>query len=372
MLRSSSYAALRPETRIPKPETRIPHPVNFKNVAIESLAYALPEEVWTSAEVEARLAAVYERLRLPEGRLELMTGIRERRFWPPGTRPSEASARAGAAALAKSSFDRSEMDLLIHSAVCRDRLEPATASYVHGLLGLSGGCQIFDVSNACLGFLNAMVVAGGLIESGQIERALICAGENGRPLVENTLEQLLNPELTRKTIKPYFANLTIGAGAVAAVLCRRDLAPASVPELRAAVVETDTAANELCQGDSAGEALEMLTDSEELLVAGIGVARRAWARFMEATGWTAATPDRVITHQVGRAHTRELFGALGLDLAKDFTTFETLGNVGSVSCPITLARAMEAGAYGPGQRAALLGIGSGLSSLMMAVEWPGA
>ena len=33
-------------------------------------------------------------------------------------------------------------------------------------------------------------------------------------------------------------------------------------------------------------------------------------------------------------------------------------------------RAIEAGKFTPGQRAALLGIGSGLSSLMLAVEWP--
>jgi 3-oxoacyl-[acyl-carrier-protein] synthase-3 len=344
--------------------------MKFTQVAIESIAYALPEEVWSSADVEAKLAEVYQRLKLPEGRLELMTGIRERRFWPKGTAPSEASAKAGEAALAKSAFDRSEIDLLIHSAVCRDRLEPATAAYVHGLLGLPGHTQIFDVSNACLGFLNAMVVAGSMIESGQIERALICSGEDGRPLVENTIRQLHNPELTRKTIKPYFANLTIGAGAVSAVLCRKDLAPVSSIQLRAAAVETDTSANQLCQGDSSGDVLEMLTDSEELLVAGINVAKRNWERFTEVAGWSAESPDRVITHQVGKAHTRELFGALGLNLAKDFTTFESLGNVGSVSCPITLAYAIDAGAYAPGQKAALLGIGSGLSSIMMALEWP--
>ena len=302
--------------------------MQFTNVAIESIAYALPEEVWTSAEVEARLGALYQRLGLPEGRLELMTGIQERRFWPTEMPASEASALAGKAVLERSAFSAESMDLLIHSAVCRDRLEPATASYVHGLLGLPGQTQIFDLSNACLGFLNGLVVAGGLIESGQIDRALICSGENGRPLMEHTLRELLQPEQTRQSIKPY------------------------------------------CQGDANGNALEMLTDSEELLAAGIGVAERAWARFKSASGWTEATPDRIITHQVGRAHSRGLFDALGLDPAKDFTTFETLGNIGSVSCPITLAKAMEAGAYGPGQRAALLGIGSGLSSLMLALEWP--
>ena len=342
----------------------------FKNVAIESIASALPTEIWSSSDIEARLSSVYDRLGLPAGRLELMTGIKERRFWPAGTSASTASAQAGEAVLCKSAFSRSSIDLLIHSAVCRDRLEPATASYVHNLLGLSRKTQIFDLSNACLGFLNAMVVAGSMIESGQIESALICSGENGRPLVENTIDQLHNPVLTRKTIKPYFANLTIGAGAVSAVLCRKDLTEQSMPLLRAAVCETDTSHNQLCEGDSSGDALEMLTDSEELLFAGISVAKRAWHRFTETTGWMPATPDRLFTHQVGKAHSRELFSALGLDISKDYTTFETLGNVGSVSCPITVAMAIEAGIYTAGQKAALLGIGSGLSCLMLALEWP--
>ena len=120
--------------------------MKFENVAIETLEYALPEEVWTSADIETKLSSMYQRLSLPEGRLELMTGIKERRFWPKGTHPSDASAKAGEAVLAKTAFERSDVDLLVHSAVCRDRLEPATAAYVHGLLDLPGKTQIFDLS----------------------------------------------------------------------------------------------------------------------------------------------------------------------------------------------------------------------------------
>ena len=46
----------------------------------------------------------------------------------------------------------------------------------------------------------------------------------GRPLVEQTLRMLLEQPLTRNAIKPFFANLTIGAGAAAAVISRDDLA----------------------------------------------------------------------------------------------------------------------------------------------------
>ncbi|WP_309399621.1 3-oxoacyl-ACP synthase III [Cerasicoccus maritimus] len=340
----------------------------FSQLAIESLAYAEPPEVWTSDDIEARLAPLYERLKLPAGRLELMTGIRERRFWPLGHRPSAASAEAGKKALAQSKFGPGDIDLVIHCAVCRDRLEPATAAAVHHELGLGQHCQLFDLSNACLGFINGLMVAGGLIESGQVRRVLLVSGENGRPLIERTLRVLLEGDHTRKSVKPYFANLTIGAGAVAAVLCRAEETDAPCPRIIGGVTGSDSTANQLCQGDSAGGELDMQTDSEALLAAGVNLAQQTWTRFQDHTGWTTDTPDRVICHQVGRRHQRALFEGLGLALDKDFSTFEEWGNVGSVSLPLTLAKARETGALTTGSKAALLGIGSGLVCAMLALE----
>lgn len=343
--------------------------MHFKHTVIESLATALPPEVLTSAAIEHRLAPLYERLRLPEGRLELMTGIRERRVWPAGTRPSDASAAAGRAVLEKSGLRAEQVELFIHAAVCRDMLEPATASFAHRKIGLPATAQIFDLSNACLGWLNALTVAAGLIESGQIKCALICSGENGGPLVEQTLRTLLTAPLDRNGIKPFFANLTIGSGAVAAMICHESLLPAgSRPHrLLGGIARAATAHSELCQGDTHGaDALAMQTDSEALLVAGIQLAQETWSAFTAEFG---ANYDRTICHQVGSTHRRKLYEALGLDLAKDFSTFETLGNTGSVALPATLAAAVEASAIKPGDQVALLGIGSGLNSLMLALEW---
>jgi 3-oxoacyl-[acyl-carrier-protein] synthase-3 len=342
----------------------------FQNVCIESLAVALPEEAVTSAALEERLRPLYERLKLPFGRLELMTGIKSRRFWPPGTRPSEASAAAGRAVLAKSGLRADQVQLFIHAAVSRDMLEPATASFAHRLIGLPAGAQILDVSNACLGFMNALTLAGGMIESGQIGCALVVAGESGRPLVESTIRTLLEKPLDRGQIKPYFANLTIGAGAAAALVCHRSLVTGSVHRLLGGVARAATEHSQLCQGDcQSSDAFAMQTDSEQLLLAGVGLAGETWREFQAATGWTAGTVDRFIGHQVGSAHRRRMYEALGLDLSKDFSTFETLGNMGSVSLPATLAGAVEAGAVEKGDRVALFGIGSGLNCLMLALEW---
>lgn len=341
--------------------------MKFENVCLESLAVALPDEIWTSAEIEARLAPLYDRLKLPAGRLELMTGIRERRMWPAGTRASDASAAAGRAVLAQSALRAEQVGLFIHAAVSRDMLEPATASFAHRKIGLPGTAQIFDVSNACLGFLNALTIAGAMIESGQIKCAMVVAGENGRPLVEQTLRTLLEQPLTRNAIKPYFANLTIGSGAVGAMVCHRSLVRGRAHRLLGGVARAATQHSELCQGDTHGtEALAMQTDSEQLLVAGVALARETWTEFTAEQG---AAFDRLVCHQVGSIHRRKLYETLGLDLARDFSTFETLGNTGSVALPATLATAVQAGAVRDGDRVGLLGIGSGLNCLMLALEW---
>lgn len=341
--------------------------MRFENVCIESLGMALPDEIWSSALIEERLAPLYDRLKLPAGRLELMTGIRERRMWSAGTRPSDASAAAGRAAMEKSALQADKIELFIHAAVSRDMLEPATASFAHQKIGLPASAQIFDVSNACLGFLNSLTIAASMIEAGQIQSALVVSGENGRPLVEQTLRTLVEQPLSRNAIKPYFANLTIGSGAVAAVVCHRSLVRGRQHRLLGGIARAATQHSALCQGDTYGaESLAMQTDSEQLLIAGVQLARETWQTFSAEQD---STFSRYICHQVGSTHRRKLYEALGLDEAKDFSTFETLGNTGSVALPITLASAVGAGAVKDGDRVALLGIGSGLNCLMLALEW---
>jgi 3-oxoacyl-[acyl-carrier-protein] synthase-3 len=269
--------------------------------------------------------------------------------------------------LQKSALRAEQVELFIHAAVSRDMLEPASASFAHRKIGLPASAQIFDVSNACLGFLNSLTIAAGLIESGQIRCALVAAGENGRPLVEQTLRTLIERPLSRNEIKPYFANLTIGSGAVAAIVCHRSLVKSRPHRLLGGVARAATQHSDLCQGDTYGaESLAMQTDSEQLLLAGVALARETWHEFSGAHG---ANFHRYVCHQVGSVHRRKLYETLGLDLAKDFSTFETLGNTGSVALPATLAAAIDAGAVTEGDRVGLLGIGSGLNCLMLALEW---
>ena len=348
--------------------------MRYSNVCIESIGYELPKQVVTSAEIEARLSPLYDRLQLPYGRLELMSGIRERRFWDDGVNPSDAAAMAGRKALEQAGVSGREIDCIINCSVSRDFLEPATASVVHERLKISPQATLFDISNACLGMLNGMVVLGNMIELGQITRGLLVAGENGKPLVDTTLRQLVSdPTMTRKKFKDTFASLTIGSGAAAIVMAHRSVSTTG-HALSGGVVRTDSDQNTLCRGSAdtgldADSRPEMSTQSEELLHRGCELAGRTWADFKKELGWSDADVSKTFCHQVGVAHRRLLFETLKLDPAIDYPTVEFLGNMGSVSLPITMALSIEAGHVQRDEKLALLGIGSGLNCLMLGVTW---
>ena len=86
-------------------------------------------------------------------------------------------------------------------------------------------------------------------------------------------------------------------------------------------------------------------------------------------GWQAGDIQKTFCHQVGRAHHRLMFESLGLDPQIDFSTFEYLGNTGSVALPTAASLGIESGHVQPGDRVALLGIGSGINVMMLGLEW---
>lgn len=348
--------------------------MRYQHVCVEALAYSLPPHVVTSEELERRLSPVYDRFGVSVGRLELMTGIRERRFWDAGTKPGTISAVTAAKALEMSGLDPRHIGFLAHGSVCRDQLEPATASGVHHALRLPGSAFILDISNACLGILNGMILLADMIELGQVQAGIIVGTEVGRDLVEGTIDTLLDsPNLTKQDLKLAFASLTIGSGSAAVVLCDRRLSRTG-HRLLGGHFQADTSGHELCAGGSAQEEHgdhrpRMQTDSEALLHAGINLAESTWNATRSALGWTNADVQKAFTHQVGRAHRKLLYERLGLDPAIDFATVEFLGNTGAAALPLTAAMGIEKGHVREGDHVALLGIGSGLNSLMLGLQW---
>ena len=271
-------------------------------------------------------------------------------------------------------IDRQRIGALIHGSVCRDFLEPATACGVHHALDLPADYAVYDVSNACLGLLNGVVQVANAIELGHIEAGLVVGTESSRDLVESTIRRLNAEEsLSRDQIKPAFASLTIGSGSAAIVLAHRRLSRTG-NRLLGGIVRAYTQQCHLCQGgheQAADGDLQTLmwTDSEALLHAGIAAAREGFANSSPRSPGGRATSSGPFAIRSAAPTAKCSSNALGIDPAVDFSTFESLGNTGSVALPMTAAMGIEQGLVRPGDRVAMLGIGSGINVIALGLQW---
>jgi 3-oxoacyl-[acyl-carrier-protein] synthase III len=333
----------------------------FGNTSVLAVCAIDAPQVVTSAEMDDRLSAVYRRVGLRPGMLQRLAGIQERRWWNHGTTFADGAAMAGAKAMAEAGVHPGQIGLLVNTSVSRAHLEPSTAVAVHHALGLPSSCQNFDVTNACLGFVNGMQLAAAMLESGQIEYALVVNGEDARAIHDSTISRLQNGDADAKQVFAQFASLTLGSGAAAMVLGRTDAHPEGHRFLGGAT-RASSEHHLLCVGDMD----DMRTDSTGLMNAGLALTIDLWAESADDFGWSSEM-DRFVMHQVSNVHTRAITDLLGLDPARVPVTFPTRGNLGPAAIPFTLAGISDD--LSAGDRILLMGIGSGLNASLSEILW---
>lgn len=331
-----------------------------KNVSLLSVASTMASRVTTSLEIDEQLQSVLRRLKLPNGLLQRVAGVYERRNWGEGETFDDAAIAAGKKALAQAGIEPSQVGLLINTSVTRKHLEPSVAVRIHHGLNLPSSAINFDIANACLGFVNGMTLAAQLIDSGQIKYAVVIDGEDADEIQANTIERLSSGTMKRKGFMSEFASLTLGSGAAAVVLGPSDLHPGG-HRILGGVTRAATEFNDLCVGSVDG----MFTDAKALLKGGMELVVSAWKEAKRDWNWSSM--DRYIMHQVSDVHTNAIVKAAGIDGSRVPRTYPLLGNVGPASIPITLAQ--EAETLKKGDRVLIMGVGSGLNTAMMELAW---
>ena len=334
---------------------------HFTNTAVLSVQAVDATQVITSDAFDERLADTYARVGLRPGLLERLAGIRERRWWADGVTFVDGASTAGAKAISESGVDPAAIGLMVNTSVSRKHLEPSTASAVHAALELPRSCRNFDITNACLGFVNGMELAGAMIDSGFIDYALVVNGEDSQQVQERTIARLEGPSTVSRDVLGQFATLTLGSGAVAMVLGRADEHPEG-HRLVGSVSRAGTEHHELCVGDND----EMRTDLKGLLDAGMALSADMWEDARSEFDW-AAGMDRYVMHQVSKVHTQAMIDRFGVDPDRVPRTFPTRGNLGPASVPFTLAG--EQGNLDDGDRVLLMGVGSGLNVSCLEIAW---
>ncbi len=399
--------------------------MRYTRVQMESIGYQLAPVVVTSDELEERLSPLYDLLHIAPGQLEALTGIAERRWWEEGHVLSDGAATAARRAMQQSNVDPRDIESLVYTGVCRENFEPATACAVAAQLGISTDANVYDISNACLGVLNGIIDVANRIELKQIRAGMVVSCETSREIVEIVIERMLKDK-SMHTFTQSLATLTGGSGAVAVLLTDGSFDNPHTHRLRGAVTKAAPEHHRLCRWGitltpvALGELLFspdrllnaidqvmepkalpeamrelmmheklppalinimpseklpaaltqfMSTDSVAVLKHGAKLGVRTWGAFLTKMGWARDQVDKVICHQVGESHRITILNELGIDPDKDFSTFKHLGNIGTVSVPLTAAIAHQRQFLKPGDRVSFLGIGSGLNCLMLGWEW---
>ncbi|GAA4432464.1 3-oxoacyl-ACP synthase III [Georgenia halophila] len=333
----------------------------YRDSAIVGLSHIEAPRVVTSAEFEDRLAESRSRLRLPRNLLERVSGVRERRWWDEGTDFEDMAAEAGSKALAEAGVDPDDVGLLINTSVCRNQLEPSVAVRIHDRMGLSTRALNFDITNACLGFINGVQMASAMIDAGQIDNAVIVNAEDVRRTQEDTIARLSHDGATRQDFTDQFASLTLGDGAAAAVVGRASDRPDGHRVL-GGVARAGTEHHRLCVGSFG----KMTTDTKNLLTKGLKLVVDAW-REAEEDSWDWSSLDRYVTHQISTPYTKAIIEAVDLDPDLVPITFDRWGNVGPAAIAMTLSE--QADTLSPGDRVMCLGVGSGLNTAMLELAW---
>lgn len=350
--------------------------MKYDKVFIESFGYELAPHIVTSREIDEKLTPFFEAVGFMPGQLEALTGIRERRYWDEDHTLAEHAAVAGLRALDEAGISPEELGALCFCGVCQDGFEPATSCAVADKLGVGPRAHVYDVKSACLGMITGMVHVANEIQLGHIKAGLVVSCESARQIVDATIEEIN----THKSIDFYreaVATMTGGSGAAAILLTDGTLGKSSIPrhKIKGGVVNNTIRHWDLCywgfehKGMPTDSRVIMRTDAQKVLDHGTELAMETYELFRNEFNLPEDKPDKFVAHQVGEGHHHKFYSAMKIDRKKDFITFPFLGNVGSVSLPISAAIADERGFLAPGDFVAFLGVGSGLNCYFLGVEW---
>src|SRR6202034_1297483 len=119
---------------------------------------------------------VAARLEVDAAWIAKRTGTRERPWASHGERLSELSASAGRAALEQAGVDPSELDLVLVATSTADEITPNAAPLVAGLIGARRPGAL-DVGAACTGWISALAIACGQVESGRARHVLVVGAD---------------------------------------------------------------------------------------------------------------------------------------------------------------------------------------------------
>ena len=319
------------------------------HVTIAGVASSIPKRIVTNADLKSLVDTSDEWI-------TKRTGIHTRHIAVEETATGMA-ADAAAKALAVSGESNESVGLIVACTITGEDLTPSMASSVQKKLGIAS-CAAFDVSAGCTGYLYALVSAATLKETLGVKSAIVVASE--------AMSRFTNWS-DRSTC------VLFGDGAGAVVLRRSETPRVQYPILSATpdtgdviVLKKDPRSTPFSPAeDTAKEFIRM--KGADVFTYAVGVLEDTLKRLYALCGDRPFT--KVIPHQANEKIIEYVMRTMNMSRDAFFLNIAEYANTSSATIPIALCDAWETGWLRQGDRVALAGFGSGLTSGGVVIDW---
>lgn len=333
----------------------------FPKAKIESLAIALPEKKIDSLSLEKQIRDSSRGINLPNGAIEILTGVKERRILAEGKNASDLATEAAEKAIREAKLEKDTIDCLIFAAASSDITEPATANIVQENLKLN--CPALDVKNACNSFLNAIEVAESFIISGKYKKVLICNGEVPSRGIRTKVSD-------KDQLRKSFAGYTLGDAGAAMIIGPSEGKSGIVYSKFMSYGEHWRVSTVMGGGTRYPRDMEKTYFEGE--TAGLKelfqkVGKQPIYDGLKSVGWTLEDLKKIIIHQVSSKTFDAFVAEAGLPREKLVIVLPELGNMVSASIPVAL-ESVKADLK-EGDKLMLLGLAAGISISVMLIIW---
>jgi 3-oxoacyl-[acyl-carrier-protein] synthase III len=303
--------------------------VRFKGWGI-----ALPDRIVTNDELSLTLDTSDEWI-------TERTGIRERRV---GGSTVSLGVIAGRNAIEDSGLVVGDIDFIVVATTTPDRICPASAPMIAHELGLS--CPAMDVNAACSGFMYAVRVAQGLLETGN-KRILVIGSEHLSRWVDWSDRNMA---------------VLLGDGAGAAVLEYDE----EQSDILSFVLGADGSAADLLMAEHGGY---FQMDGKEVFRRAVRVVVDSAEQAMKIAQVSPDDISLVIPHQANIRIIKAATQRLEIPMERTVVTLDRYGNTSSSSIPLAFFDARENGRIKKGEYALMTGFGAGMTWASAVVRW---
>ena len=290
------------------------------------------------------------------GEIENKTGIQIRHIADPDQTASDMGYLASEK-LFKYGVNKEEIDLLVLITQSADYVLPASACVLQNRLGLRKSCMAFDINLGCSGFVYGLSIAGALIETGLIKKALLICSDTYTKYIEKN----------DRTCRPLF-----GDGASATLIEESSfdgLGPFEFGTDGSGFRDLIVPAGGSRISDGQNQKKTLFMDGSKVFMFTMDMVPQCVEELLKKANKRIKDIDLFIFHQASKIVTDNLIRRLQLPEEKVFINCGQIGNTVSASIPIAFKDAIEAKRLKEGDLVMLVGFGVGYSWGSCLVHW---